>query len=233
MDFNQYKYRTELHLHTSPASGCSEVSADKAVELYAGLGFDSIVVTNHFFPGMRFIEDKEKCIREYLEDYKQAVEAGKKYGINVILGCEIRFSENVNDYLVFGIDEDFFGWAYDLLNDGLDNFYEKFKSQDTLLLQAHPFRDGMTRMNPKYLDGVETYNMHPHHNSRVALAAKYAKEHDFIVSAGTDFHHLGHEGMVAVLTKEELKTSHDVQKVLRSRDYLFEIGGSIVLPYGM
>ncbi len=233
MDFNQYKYRTELHFHTSPASGCAEVEPKKAIELYARQGYDSIVVTNHFYPGMRFIDDKNKCISEYMKDYKKAVETGKKYGINVILGCEIRFSENINDYLVYGIDENFFEWAYELLNDGLENFSEKFRSDDTLLLQAHPFRDGMTLMNPKLLDGVETYNMHPNQNSRVAKAAKYAKEHDFIVSAGTDFHHLGHEGMVALLTTEEIKTSNDVQKVLKSRDYLFEIGGSIVLPYGM
>lgn len=52
-------------------------------------------------------DDRQKCIDTYLTDYKLAVETGKKYGINVILGCEIRFSENLNDYLLFGIDENF------------------------------------------------------------------------------------------------------------------------------
>ena len=37
--------------------------------------------------------------------------------------------------------------------------------------------------------------------------------------------------MTALLTKTEMKNSHDIQKVLRSHDYLIEIGGCIVLPY--
>ena len=71
--------------------------------------------------------------------------------------------------------------------------------------------------------------MHPNHNSRVALAAKYAREHGLIPTVGSDFHHIGHEGVSALLTKTEIKTSGDIVRVLRSRDYLFEIGGSVLL----
>ena len=88
----------------------------------------------------------------------------------------------------------------------------------------------MTEVAPQYLDGIETFNMHPNHNSRVALASKYAKKHNLIPTTGTDFHHPGHEGMAALLTQIEIKTSHDIVDVLRSGDYIFEIGGSILLP---
>ena len=88
----------------------------------------------------------------------------------------------------------------------------------------------MTQIAPEYLDGIETFNMHPSQNSRVALAAKYAKEHHLIPTVGTDFHYLGHEVLTALLTDTELKTSHDIVKALKSRNYIFEIGGSIVLP---
>lgn len=230
MDIEKYKYKTELHLHTFPASSCSEIPPEQAVELYANLGYRSIVVCNHFTPNIRFRDDRQKCIDTYLADYNLAVETGKKYGIHVILGCEIRFSENVNDYLLFGIDENFFDIAFDCLDMGIEEFSKQFRSDETLLIQAHPFRNGMTQVDPKYLDGIETFNMHPNHNSRVALAAKYAKEHDLIPTIGTDFHHPGHEGLSALLTETELRTSHDIVNVLKSRNYIFEIGGSVVLP---
>lgn len=230
MDIEKYRYKTELHLHTSPGSYCSEISPQLAVKIYANLGYHSIVISNHFFEGMRLRDNKKQCIDAYLADYDMAVEAGEKYGVNVILGCEIRFKENANDYLLFGIDKEFLNFAYDSLNKGVDEFSKQFRCDNRLLIQAHPFRHGMTEVSPEYLDGIESFNMHPNHNSRVALASKYAKKYHLIETAGTDFHHLGHEGMAALLTQKEIKTSHDIVKVLRSGDYLFEIGGSILLP---
>ncbi len=230
MNIEKYRYKTELHLHTSPASRCAEVPPEQAVELYAKLGYHSIVVSNHFFDGMRSYGNKKQAIEAYLADYDQTVIAGKKYGVHVILGCEVRFTENINDYLLFGIDRDELSEVYDRLELGTQEFSKWFRREDRLFIQAHPFRNGITRIPPEYLDGVESFNMHPHHNSRVGFAAKYAKQHNLIPTAGTDYHHLGHEGMAALLTKTEISTSWDIVDVLRSRDYLFEIGGCVMIP---
>lgn len=230
MNIEKYQYKTELHLHTSPASGCSEIPPEVAVKNYAELGYHSVVVCNHFYPGMRFRENKQQCLDAYLADYDAAVEAGKKYGVHVILGCEIRFTENFNDYLLFGIDKEFLNAAYDCLDMGIEAFSKQFRGDGRLLIQAHPFRNGMTEVAPEYLDGIESFNLHPNHNSRVAMASKYAKEHRLIETAGTDYHHPGHEGMTALLTETEIETSRDIVGVLRSGNYLFEIGGSILIP---
>lgn len=87
-------------------------------------------------------------------------------------------------------------------------------------IEQHPFRNGMTEVAPEYLDGIETFNMHPNHNSRVSMASIYAKKHNLIPTAGTDFHHPGHEGMSALLTQTELRTSHDIVNVLKSGEYI-------------
>lgn len=230
MNLADYKYKTELHLHTSPASTCSEIPPETAVQFYADLEYNTIVVTNHFDPNIRFLENKPKCIETYLADYREALKYGKEHGLNVILGCEIRFTENANDYLLFGIDESTLELIYDSLELGIEAFSKAFRSENTLLVQAHPFRNNMTQIPPEYLDGIEAFNIHPNHNSRVALANRYARERNLIRTVGTDFHHLGHEGLSALLTKAEVKTSADIVEVLRSGDYLFEIGGSIVIP---
>lgn len=232
MVIKEYKYKTELHAHTNPASPCSDFSPADVIQRYAELGFDSIVISNHFYPGMRFLDNKEKCIKAFLKDFDESQNLGMAFGINVILGCELRFTENLNDYLVFGIDRDFLGFAFDSMNQGLENFSKSFRSDNTLIVQAHPYRDGMTLVPAELLDGIEVFNMHPWQNSRIALAAKYAHEHNLTVTCGSDFHHEGHQGMTALLTRTEMKTSHDIAKVLKSRDYLIEISGCIVLPYG-
>lgn len=231
MNICDYKFKTELHAHTNPASPCSNFTPEEVISRYAEIGFNSIVISNHFYPEIRFPDDKEKCVTEYLRDFNDALEAGKKHRINVIFGCELRFTENSNDYLLFGIDPDFAYTAFDSMPEGLEEFSKKFRGTDTLIIQAHPYRNGMTEMPAEYLDGVEVFNLHPGHNSRIAVAAKYAQKHNLIVTCGTDFHHEGHQGMTALLTKTEMKSSHDIAKVLKSRDYLIEIGGAVVFPY--
>ena len=229
---DKYRYRIELHAHTKPASPCSEIPPAELIERYKKQGYDAVVITNHFFPGMPGYGDRERCLEGYFSDFEAACEAGRRNGIRVLLGMEIRFSENANDYLVYGIDRADVEASYDALERGLAHYYSTFKNERNVILQAHPFRSGMELADPACIDGVETFNMHPGHNSRVAVAARYAREHDFIVSAGTDFHHPGHEGMAALRAKELPRDSFDVARMLKSRDYIFEVGGTLVLPYG-
>ena len=233
MNISEYKFKTELHAHTSPASGCSQIPPEEVIKCYAESGYNSVVISNHFYSKMNYADNKKQAIEFFLSDFDKATEEGKKYGINVILGCEIRFDENVNDYLLFGIDSDFLNTAFDYFDKGSKEFSRFFRNENTVLVQAHPFRNGMTDVDPNFLDGIEAFNMHPGHNSRIAISAKYASEKKFIITCGSDFHHPGQHAMCALLTKTEIKDSFELAKVLRSRDYLFKIGDSIVLPYGI
>ena len=230
MNINDYKFKTELHAHTKPASACGRVEVIDVIRNYAELGYNSIVITNHLSPSTPHLEDREKCIEFYLNDFDVAAEEGEKYGINVIFGCELRFTENHNDYLLYGIDRDFVPYGYDNLDMGIEEFSKRFRKEDNILIQAHPFRDGMTEINPDFLDGIEVFNIHPGHNSRIAVAVKYAKQNNFIMTGGTDYHHYGHEGLISMKTKTEMKTSYDIAKVLKSRDYIFEMNGTVILP---
>ena len=220
-------YKTELHTHTTPVSSCSEISTKQLVELYKENGYDSIVLTNHFLTGLQG-ETAEEKIKWYLEDYYKCCEEGKLVGLNVILGAELRFTENSNDYLIFGICPDELINIYKLLPYGIDNFYREYKNDKNVILQAHPFRNGMEKVKRESLDGIEVFNLHPNHNSRVGIAAKYAYENNMIATCGSDFHHLGHECLCGILTKKLLKDSYDVANVLKTGDYHMIIGNYIV-----
>lgn len=225
--FGEYKYKIELHAHTSPASPCGKVSPEELIERFKKQNYNSVAITNHFMYATE--ENEEEKIERWLDDFHRAKEAGKKAGVNVILGAELRFSENNNDYLIYGIEERELYEINPLLSEGIDAFYKKFKNERNIILQAHPFRDGMFMTNPKSLDGIEVFNMHPNHNSRIALAARYARENNLLISAGTDFHEPDREGICAVLSKTEICDSYDVVNLIKSQDFVVDISGYRVL----
>ena len=228
---DEYRYRIELHAHTSPVSACGELSPEEVVDHYHALGADALVITHHFHSSFFKRGAKEEMLSLYIDDYLRAKRRAQRYGMQVILGMEIRFTENSNDYLVYGIDEEDLSRACDFLTLGIDAFYRGFKNERNVILQAHPFRDNMASVNPSSLDGIEVFNMHIGHNSRVARAAEYTNEHpEFLVSGGTDFHH-GYQTTPCFMRSKTLpKTSFDIANALKSKDVLFDIAGNIVLP---
>ena len=225
--FDEYKYKIELHAHTSPASMCGKVSPEEMIERFKKQGFNSVCITNHF---MYDDAENEKKISAYLDDFHRAEKAGAENGVNVILGAEIRFSENNNDYLIYGFEETDLFEINSLLGQGIDNFYKKFKNDKNVIIQAHPFRDGMSRANSESVDGVEVFNMHPGHNPRIALAARFARENNLIISAGTDFHDPGYEGICAVMTKEPILNTYDIAKTIKSQDFVIDLSGYKIFP---
>ena len=229
-----YPYRIEMHAHTSPASSCSQITPDMMAETYAKKGFDGVVITNHFFLENLKGETKEERLANYISDYEKTVKAAKEYNLKVYLGAELRFPPNCNDYMLYGADREILSICYDYLDKEVSVFRKEVKLPDSVFLQAHPFRNCIELCDPSLLDGIESFNMHPGHNSRVGIAARYAKEQNFKIQiAGSDFHHpnQGHEAVSALRTKVMPETSFDIAKILREGDYIFEIGeNSIILP---
>ncbi|MBR4949768.1 MAG: PHP domain-containing protein [Clostridia bacterium] len=227
----RYNHKIELHAHTTPASRCSEITPKKLIETYKNLGFDGICVTNHFMISENL--SKEEYIKKYLNDFIETKKYGDKAEIKVYLGAEIRFSENKNEYLIYGVNEKMLFEIYDFLNFGVENFRKNYSMPNSVFIQAHPNRDGIKEIPSHLLDGVEVFNMHPGHNSRVGLASLYAKENKLpIITAGSDFHHpdKNHEGLGAIRTTYLPEDSFELGKLLENRDYIIEVGrGNIIL----
>ena len=227
MDFSKYKYHIECHAHTKPVSRCSEIEPKRLVDVYNLIGYDTVVITNHFDPYWLGFSKKD-AVKKYLEGYEQTRDyAQKTTKMKIILGMEIRFTENVNDYMVYGIDEEFVEKCYDYLDGTIEKFYKSMKNDKNVILQAHPFRNNMVLADKRYIDGIEAFNMHPGQNSRVSFACKYLKENkDMLTCGGTDYHHEGHEGSISLVSEFLPENSFDIAKIIKSRDFIFDIHGN-------
>lgn len=228
--FAAYPYKTELHCHTLPVSGCSRIYGPEMVQLYKNLGVDTIVLTNHYYPEVTEKFTPEEGASRYLEAFHELKACAQAEGMAAIFGMEIRFAENFNDYLVYGLSESDVLPLFDYLKGDLARFHRDYKRDNNLIFQAHPFRDGMELADPKYLDGIEAFNLYPRANSRVALARAYAQEKGMQIIGGSDCHVQGHEGCCLLRTKQRIETAEQLVAVLKSRDYVFEVFGSIILP---
>ena len=228
----EYPYRVELHAHTSPASPCGDATPEELVQLYIDAGFDAVVITNHYAHVTFGDLSREAFVETQTADYERAVKAAEGTKLKVYLGVEVRFDENNNDYLLYGVDAEILGKVYDYLDKGLAAFRENVKLPGSVLIQAHPFRNGCVPADGKLLDGVEVFNMHPNHNSRPILAGLYSREQSLsLVTAGSDFHHLepGHVANSALRCRELPKDSFALAELLKSEDFILEIGGKLVL----
>ena len=227
--FEEYKNKIELHCHSSGFSACSELPASEIIRCYRSAGYQGIVLTNHFYPWLpRNDRAYKKYIEEFIEEYNFTKELGEGVDIKVYLGLEIRFEENMNDYLLYGIDEDFVRGIPRKLETVYDFIPYLREHKDVLFIQAHPFRNGMYLVDSSLLDGIEVFNMHPNHNSRVGFAAKYADSEGFAVSTcGSDLHHPGQDALSALLTKKLPENEKELVKCMRE-EQVYKVGNSIV-----
>lgn len=230
--FDEYKYKIEMHCHTKPVSSCGQLLPHEVAERYKELGYDAVVLTNHFYKNDRYIKNKADFLKFYLDGYESFKEACEKNGLKAYFGIEIRFANiNSNDYLVYGITEDEAEEAARYLEGTIEEFYKGFKNENNLIFQAHPFRNGMELKKPPCIDGYEVFNMHPGHNSAIGLAAKQAAKYKNLpIVGGSDFHEPGREGVISLCVKALPDDEKGLSDILKKKDFVFRLGESIILP---
>jgi len=219
-------YLIELHCHSSETSSCSNVKGAALVDLYKAKNYNAIVITDHYydgyFDGLGNISWPEKIDR-FLSGHRNAKKHGDEIGVNVILGIELRFAGSSNDYLIFGLDEQFLYDYPELYKYKTEEFGKFSKEHNLLFIQAHPFRNYMLIINHDYLDGIEIYNAHPWHYSRNNLAELIYEEQNakrpFIAVVGSDCHNQSHEGRAGIITNTLPCDSAGLASILRSGDY--------------
>lgn len=219
-------YRYELHSHTSECDRDAALSARDLVRLYKEAGYDGMVITDHYierFYTLWFPEEvaglsHEEQVSRWLKGFRTAREEGEKLGFTVLPGAEVRFDGFPNDYLLYGVEEDFF-YTVPRLNElgSLDRLLAMLP-KEVCVVQAHPFRDDMVVQDPSPLFGLEVYNggTDPFRND---LARRYAEHYGLAMTSGSDVHGTDRLAKGGILTPQKIQTPADLISVLRHGNY--------------
>ena len=220
------QFKTELHAHTSEVSPCGHVTAPEVANRFIAQGYTSLVITTHYCDYV--IDPLKGTWREKMDYYLHPYHLMREHAgdrLNIILGCELRFEGSINDYLIYGITEDFLRENPELHKMSLRSFSELAHENEMLVVQAHPFRNGMVVVNPEYLDGMETFNGTPTYDGRNLIADAWAKRYNLLRTSGSDFHNPDQYGTGGIITNAAIRTGEELIAVLKSGNYTLHCEG--------
>lgn len=188
-------YLYDLHVHTQESSRCGRVPAAEMVGMYSEAGYSGLVITDHLNVSLEEMVGESgrtyswsTIAERFLRGYRLAREEGARRGMQVLLGAEIRFSENDCDYLIYGFSEEdlflpSFEYVYRL---DIQTFSRRFPH--LLTIQAHPFRENAGPVPVECLDGLEVWNANMRHDNNNERALELAERYALLQTAGSDAH---------------------------------------------
>lgn len=216
----EYKYET--HCHTKYGSRqCGRVEPKEIVRLYKERGYSGIVVTDHYSP-LTFdlfhgITNPKKFIDCYINPYYDM----KQYeddDFSVMFGMELRHYGTANDYLIYGVDDKWLREQGNLLAVMEKDVYKMMHAQGYLVYQAHPYREGIRRCNPDYIDGVEIFNGKST-KAQNEKSEAWAKANGKLMISGSDFHVPKNLARGGIITNHKIKNNADLLETLKSMDF--------------
>ena len=219
------KFVYELHTHTSEVSNCGQAPAAEVVKNYVNENYNGIVVTDHLsFAAFRKVKDAswDEKVDYFMRGYHIAVETAQKLDKNftVLLGAELRLENHgENDYLLYGMTEEFLRANPDIMLIDFKEMAKRVHEAGMLLVQAHPFREKMTIVNWRMLDGLEVYNGNSSHNSNNNIANMWAEHHGLIKTSSSDYHGMWGMHPGGIKTDSPILTNDELLATLRSRNY--------------
>lgn len=219
MDF---KYKTELHCHTSEASRCATENTADTVKKYIEAGYTTLTLTNHFARGHMY---EHESFDDYVDRYFGAVRLARDSAdgaIHIICGMELNLSESSNDYLVFGASEELIRKSPGIFDMSISEAHDYLASFGCIVLQAHPMRFGITMIRPEWVDGYEVLNTHTAWDSHNKIARLWAQEvggDGKILTSGTDHHDADNMPTGGIITAEPITSEEELLSVLRSSEY--------------
>ena len=219
-------YLYETHLHTCQSSACGRSTGAQHVRYYKDIGFQGIIVTDHFFGGNTCVPRNlpwRERVNMFCAGYEDALCEGQKCGLDVFFGWEQGYGDD--EYLVYGLDK---AWLLDhpevehwTRREQLDGVHR----YGGCVVQAHPFRTRdyirHVRLGHRYCDGAEIANA-ANGALNDAYALPYARHFHLAMTAGSDNHQscsgMEAEGRImGVSLPKKLNSINDWVRLIRER----------------
>ena len=207
--------KIDPHTHSSGVSGCSHITCEGIIDSKMERGYQGAILVNHcqswYYPETEHKQFMERVIAEYARGREYA----DKKGFHFYLGLEVTLMEpHYADWLLYGITEDFLRASPCLYTLTQQRLYELCEECGAVLVQAHPYRQSPA--NPKYMHGVEI-NCCGADLEKVELVEAFAKEHDLLITCGTDYHGATNTYNGGIYIPESCRDATDIAKFFREK----------------
>lgn len=211
-------------MHTSETSACATASGKEQARRYKELGYDGIIITDHFFNGnchehIRRCSSWKEKVDMFMAGFDAAKAEGDRIGLKVFFGFEYCYSGA--DLLTYGVGRD---WLYAHPECSTVNVFDYTKmvhEAGGVIVHAHPFREAgylqEIRLVPQWIDGIETYNGGNADNIYNERAKWFAESYGFVQTGGSDNHHLAHENLSGVYMNTPLDSIDDYVKAIKEK----------------
>ena len=203
----------DMHIHTKPASGCSDLDPEDMIEEAKKIGLDGVCLTEH---------DK-------IWPLDTVRNLGKKHDFLVLAGVEITSMDG--DVLVFGLEKEINGIV------SVDELRRLVDEIEGVMIAAHPFRgafiEGKDFFVPgltltveeackkpflKPMDTIESINGE---NSDVEneFAVKVCQRLNLTGTGGSDAHSRSEVGHVVTIFENGIEDEKDLIRELKAGRY--------------
>lgn len=215
-------YKYDVHIHTSESSKCGKTSGADYVQAYKDLGFDGIIITDHFFRGNTAIDRNlswEEYVEQFCRGYEVAKESGDRIGLKVFLGWEERIGSD--EYLVYGPDKEWLKRHPELKDANQLEYFNIIHKAGGLIVEAHPFRERSNvktiELHPYQCDAMEACNSGNTPNQDY-LAFLYCKKNRITMTSGSDLHDVKYlpQNCSGMVFSEPLNSIWDYVKRIKS-----------------
>lgn len=207
----------DLHAHSSGISTCCRASAEKILQTAKEHGLNGIVLTNHY--QKLYVKDGNAAAfaQRYWEEFLRTEALGKELGMRVFFGIEVTMTARTNIHLLlYGVGKDFLEAHPEMYDYSQEDLYRAVKDFGGVLVQAHPYRNGASLMNPQFLDGVEI-NCHPLYGTSASeKVLADAKAHGLFLTCGGDYHADTYRPHCGMLLPDTLKDGKELGDYLLS-----------------
>lgn len=229
-------YKTELHCHSIDVSACARIDAETLVRRYKEAGYTTVVLTNHF---SIYSYNHLGCTdwQKWVDCYMNGVEALRRAAgddLTVLWATELRMYEDPNDYLVYGMTEEFLRSHPDIWQMSIEQLSPLMHENGMFIAQAHPFRDYMRVTPHRYLDGIEVYNGsaggHYGTDSRNDMALLWANKFGMLQTSGTDLHYPDDRILGGIASAEKITDIATLIRILKSGNYQIIREGTVDEP---
>lgn len=212
-------FKTETHLHTAETSRCGKMHAHEMMRAYKEGGYSTVFVSDHFQKNtLDTLGDLpwEEKISIFLSGYYHAKYEGEQLGLTVLPAAEICFGgEDPNHYLVYGLTKELLVSYPELHTLGIERLRAITKEHGLLLIQAHPYRDGVCVPRPEMVDGMEVYNSNPRHEDHSERSLEIARAHGLCLTGGSDAHRVEDLCGSGILTEERIESAEQFIRLVR------------------